>query len=132
MDSTSECQAHCKSAKSDAEIGYFLFYEPLRTCHCPPVAASEIAVGPEFVSGPLTCDMLLVDASADISMSTARVSSVLVVAVSGAFAAAAVLGAAAMALRRRSTRDAEAMLLDEESRGLEFMGTGPFLDSALE
>jgi hypothetical protein len=76
--------------------------------------------------------MLLVDASADISMSTARVSSVLVVAVSGALAAASVLGAAAMALRRRSTRDAEAMLLDEESSGLEFMVTGPFLDSALE
>lgn len=132
MDSTNKCQAHCKSAKSDAEIGYFLFYEPLRTCHCPPVAASEIDVGPEFVSGPLTCDMLLVDASADISMSTGGVSSVLVVAASSAFAVTAVLGAAAMALRRRRTRDAEAMLLDEESGGSEFIGTGPDLDSALE
>merc|ERR1712107_137168 len=103
-----------------------------RTCHCPPLTASEIAVGPEFVSGPLTCDMLLVDASADISMSTAAVSSALVVAVSGAFAAAAVLVAAAMGLRRRSTRDAEAMLLDEGSSELEFIGPGPDLEFALE
>eukprot|EP00930_Biecheleria_cincta_P106308 TRINITY_DN996_c1_g1_i1.p1 TRINITY_DN996_c1_g1~~TRINITY_DN996_c1_g1_i1.p1 ORF type:complete len:439 (+),score=62.31 TRINITY_DN996_c1_g1_i1:88-1404(+) len=132
-DTTKECQAHCKSAaKADAEIGHFLFYEPLRTCHCPPSAAFEVAVGPEFVSGPLTCDVLLVDASADISMPTAGVSSFLVVAGSGAFAVAAVLGASAMALRRRRARDAEVMLLDEESGGLELTGTWPDYDSALE
>eukprot|EP00930_Biecheleria_cincta_P106307 TRINITY_DN996_c0_g1_i1.p1 TRINITY_DN996_c0_g1~~TRINITY_DN996_c0_g1_i1.p1 ORF type:complete len:494 (+),score=68.89 TRINITY_DN996_c0_g1_i1:85-1482(+) len=135
-DTTEECQAHCKSAKSDADdIGHFLYYEPLRTCHCPPLAASEVAVGPEFVSGPLSCNILLDDSSVQIPKTPFVAFSVLVMFV-GAFAATAALGAAVIALRRRAlacarSRDAGA-LLDEESGGPAFLRTWPDTDSAVE
>lgn len=134
-DTMEECQAHCKSVKSDADIGHFLYYEPLRTCHCPPSAASEIAVGPEFVSGPLSCDIFLEAFSVQVPKFTSIAFSVPVMAV-GAFAAVAVLGAVAIALRRRPractrSRNADA-LLDEETGGPEFLRTWPDTDSAIE
>lgn len=130
-DSSQDCQTHCKSA-NNADIGFFLWYEPLKTCHCPPSAATEIGVGPEFVSGPLSCDIalsVLADSSIEIFRSPSvgfRVPAILV----GTFLAVAVVGAAAVALRRRPQNNAAH--LDDESGGLEFLRTWPDTGSAVE
>lgn len=131
-DTIEGCQAHCKSVKSEDDIGHFLYYKPLRTCHCPPMAASEAPVGPEFVSGPLSCDIalsVLADSSTEIFRSPSvgfRVPAMIV----GTFLAVAVVGAAAVALRRRPQNNAAH--LDEESGGLEFLRTWPDTGSAVE
>jgi len=135
-DSSEECQAHCKLAKSDQEIGHFLYYEPFNTCHCPPATASESVVGPEFMSGPLACQVVLDDASIEVPSPASVASRMPAVTAMVGFAAAAVMGSSIFALRRRplattSSWDAEA-LLDEESRGSQFTRSWPESDSAEE
>lgn len=136
-DSIKECQAHCQSAKSDADIGHFLYYEVFRTCHCPPLAASELVAGPEFVIGPLTCEVMLDDASIELPASGSLSTRAPVVTALGALAAAAAAAAGILSLRRHPlaparSPDSEA-LLDEENRGLEFSRTSwPDSDSNVE
>lgn len=136
-DSIKECQAHCQSAKADADVGHFLYYEVFRTCHCPPLAASESVSGPEFVSGPLTCEVVLDDATIELPASGSFVTRAPIVTSLGALAAAVAAAAGVFSLRRHPlaparSPDSEA-LLDEESRGLEFTRTSwPDSDSNVE
>jgi len=135
-DTSEECQTHCKLAKSDEDIGHFLYYEPFNMCHCPPATASEAVVGPEFMSGPLACQVVLNDASVEVPNYASVGSRMPAMTAMVAFAAAAVVGSAIFVSRRgplatTSAWDAEA-LLDEESRDSQFTQTWPESDSAEE
>lgn len=139
-DSSEECQAHCKLATSFiTEVGHFVYYEPFKLCHCPPSIASKMNVGPEFMSGPLTCGLVLNvldDASIEVPKPAFVDSRVAAMTSMVVFAAAAVVGSAIFVLRRHSSAtsnswDVEA-LLEEESRGLQFSRTWQESDSAEE
>lgn len=93
-------------------------------------------VGPEFMSGPLACEIVLDDASIEVPKPASADSRVAAMTAMVAFAAAAVVGSAIVVLRRRPSAtpnswDVEA-LLNEESRELTFTRTWPESDSAEE
>eukprot|EP00930_Biecheleria_cincta_P050392 TRINITY_DN35549_c0_g1_i1.p1 TRINITY_DN35549_c0_g1~~TRINITY_DN35549_c0_g1_i1.p1 ORF type:complete len:382 (-),score=46.10 TRINITY_DN35549_c0_g1_i1:63-1208(-) len=128
-ESVDECQAHCRSSEF-TDIGQFLYHEPIDLCHCPPWAAFEAPVGPEFISGPLVCDTLLDDVQSGVPAFVFNVSGVPVMT---AVVASVVLASAAFfAVRRQRPARARTFLLGAEVAGLEFRRTWPNSDSAVE
>jgi len=107
-DNKEDCKAHCAETQ-DGE-GFFVFYAPLKTCHCAPSSAAQEVLGEEFVSGSAGCSdsteaIIRDDATVRVSElnNTSAPASRIAVFLAAVSAIAATVAAVMFAFRRQTT-----------------------------